>query len=108
MLFALCPKQELNSFKKFSDSLLSKSSKLHNLLSELEDYIPEMSDGADKKKAEKQLRREEQCNLSYFVQFRPKGHLINVCTYAHTHACRSRGDVCVYVGIKLDNYVDGL
>ena len=43
--------QELSSFKKFSDSLLSKSSKMHNLLSELEDYIPDMSEGADKKKS---------------------------------------------------------
>ncbi|CAE7949364.1 hypothetical protein AK812_SmicGene19715 [Symbiodinium microadriaticum] len=43
--------QELNSFKKFSDSLLSKSAKMHNLLSELEDFIPNIPDGADKKKA---------------------------------------------------------
>ncbi|CAE7691396.1 unnamed protein product [Symbiodinium sp. CCMP2456] len=48
--------QELINFKKFSDSLLSKSARLHNLLAELEEYIPDMPDGADKKKAQKSAK----------------------------------------------------
>ena len=46
------PGQELAACKKFSDSLLSRSAKLHNQLAELEESIPE-TQGADKKKAQK-------------------------------------------------------
>ncbi|CAE7886441.1 unnamed protein product [Symbiodinium microadriaticum] len=48
--------QELANFKKFSDSLLSKSAKLHKLLAELEEYIPDIPDGADKKKANRTVK----------------------------------------------------
>ena len=34
---------------------------MHNLLAELEEYIPNMSEGADKKKAQKPLYREINC-----------------------------------------------
>lgn len=63
------PTQELNSFKKFSDSLLSKSAKMHNLLSELEEYLPNMSDGADKKKANRPLSRQMNRSPSCPVPF---------------------------------------